>query len=153
MFKFLRKLRAENGEHSNSIDDVKDLVKGHIFNTNGYPACKPFFIGVEYDQNNEPIIRSGLNNEPTRLAITSKELLESLIVNNDYCVYQLDTTHKTNKNRFPCGVLSRTDFSGTVTPIAVSIQSNEKEEDFTWFLEAIKSWANYFGVRASFYIY
>ena len=73
-----------------------------------------------------------------RVALTSKKLL-SHFAHDSFHLYHMDNTYKTNKSRFPFLAFGRSDFSGQFHPIAVCIMKREREDDYIWFLNALKS--------------
>ena len=95
---------------------------------------RAFFFGVENDAEQ-------LNLNDFRVAITSKSLLHHF---NHYSfhLYHMDNTNKTNKSRFPFLAFGRSDFSGQFHPIAVCIMKREREDDYSWFLKALKNFCS-----------
>ena len=70
---------------------------------------------------------------------TCLEMLDLLPDSDDvFTLYNIDMTHKIDRNRFPLMVFGRSDMNGTVHPIVVSIFSHETEDDFYHFYQAFK---------------
>ena len=56
-------------------------------------------------------------------------------------MYHKDNTYKVNKSRFPFLVFGRSDYQGQFHPIAVAVMKIERDDDFSWFLNGIKSFS------------
>ncbi|RNA06074.1 hypothetical protein BpHYR1_032852 [Brachionus plicatilis] len=137
---YIRSYRNINNVFSNKLEDVKQLIKKHVFNYD-LDDIVPFFFGYSLDDFNEPIIGNGDNQENAfRIGITSKKLINqipALLVKN--MVFHLDCTYKLTKNRFPFLVFGFSDFSGQFHPVAYALISHETGSDFDWFFGALKN--------------
>ncbi|CAF0932007.1 unnamed protein product [Brachionus calyciflorus] len=82
---YLRAYRNSNNVFSNKVEDVKNLVKGHLFSYELNDET-PFFFGFDFDEFKDPILGNGESlSNAFRIGISSKKLINrvpSLLIIN-----------------------------------------------------------------------
>ncbi|RMZ98258.1 hypothetical protein BpHYR1_009397 [Brachionus plicatilis] len=147
---YLKAYRNTFNVFSTKVEDVKNMIKTHIFSPE-IPETTSFFFGFKFDEFNEPIVCNVENADNSiRIGMTSKKLLSfvrDIVLRN--MIFHLGCTYRLTKNRFPFLVFGFSDLNGQFHPIAFVLISHERSGDFDWFFGALKNVFNSMGILFS----
>ncbi|CAF1118919.1 unnamed protein product, partial [Brachionus calyciflorus] len=112
---------------NNNIEDVKKFIEANLYKED-LSEDQMFFFGINYDNNNKPIVGSGSESNLLHLMMTSKKLFSLVDANiSDFeSIFHIDSTFKIVKNRFPIVIFGRSDINRNLHPIAYIVTSHEQ---------------------------
>eukprot|EP00033_Pygsuia_biforma_P002545 GCRY01002816.1.p1 GENE.GCRY01002816.1~~GCRY01002816.1.p1 ORF type:complete len:651 (-),score=19.77 GCRY01002816.1:224-2116(-) len=130
---FLAYFRRNCGGNMELLSGIHSWIVEHSYSPNIDDDC----AFVLHHQ-----LGDGTENRPLLIVLSTKRLLEIPVLQATYGVspfVAIDATYKLVWNGFPFLVLGTHDVKGHFRAIATAISSNEKEESFVAFLNAVKN--------------
>ena len=119
--------------HNNRIENVKELISKNLYDE-ALLDDDYFFFNVKFDENNQPIVNTGKDDDHLHIHMTSKRLFSNIDKNG---VHHIDGTYKITRNGFPLILYGVTDIQGHFHPICFVVSSHENETDYEHFYDGL----------------
>ncbi|KAE8978931.1 hypothetical protein PR001_g24703 [Phytophthora rubi] len=113
--------------NNDRVDDLRDWIHARAF-TGEEQMAQAFAFGWDLDRDGKPIVGNGSDERPFVFGLTTKALIQRLMVPPESFILHVDVTYKMNFREYPVLVVGMSDRSRGFHLVALFIVSQETQD-------------------------